>query len=81
MRPSPSWASPTRPGLRRRLFAFGAPWAWPVCLRHRKVKKCDFIPGCEELVKEFHAEWKDKRPSSASLAGGPQAFLAAKEIT
>ncbi|OJD15289.1 hypothetical protein AJ78_04438 [Emergomyces pasteurianus Ep9510] len=29
----------------------------------------DLIPGCEELVKKFHAEWKDERPSPTTLAG------------
>lgn len=29
----------------------------------------DLVPGCEELVKEFHAEWKNKRPSLTTLAG------------
>ncbi|EGC46849.1 conserved hypothetical protein [Histoplasma capsulatum var. duboisii H88] len=31
--------------------------------------RSDLIPGCEELVKEFHMEWKDKRPSPTALAG------------
>ncbi|EDN02613.1 predicted protein [Histoplasma mississippiense (nom. inval.)] len=31
--------------------------------------RSDMIPGCEELVKEFHMEWKDKRPSPTALAG------------
>ncbi|KAL2369033.1 hypothetical protein RJ035_003556 [Blastomyces gilchristii] len=31
--------------------------------------RSDLIPGCEELVKEFHAEWKDERPSLTTLTG------------
>ncbi|EDN02502.1 predicted protein [Histoplasma mississippiense (nom. inval.)] len=31
--------------------------------------RSDLIPGCEELVQEFHAEWKDKRPSPTTLTG------------
>ncbi|EDN07615.1 predicted protein [Histoplasma mississippiense (nom. inval.)] len=31
--------------------------------------RSDLIPGCEELVKKFHAEWKDKRPSLTTLTG------------
>ncbi|EDN03556.1 predicted protein [Histoplasma mississippiense (nom. inval.)] len=31
--------------------------------------RSDLTPGCEELVKEFHAEWKDERPSLTTLTG------------
>ncbi|EDN03910.1 predicted protein [Histoplasma mississippiense (nom. inval.)] len=31
--------------------------------------RSNLIPGCEELVKEFHTEWKDKRPSPTALPG------------
>ncbi|EDN06860.1 predicted protein [Histoplasma mississippiense (nom. inval.)] len=31
--------------------------------------RSDLIPGCEELVKKFHAEWKDERPSLTTLTG------------
>ncbi|QSS62355.1 hypothetical protein I7I51_04533 [Histoplasma capsulatum] len=31
--------------------------------------RSDLIPGCKKLVREFHAEWKNKRPSLTTLAG------------
>ncbi|OJD20590.1 hypothetical protein ACJ73_08075 [Blastomyces percursus] len=31
--------------------------------------RSDLIPGCEELVKEFHTEGKDERPSLTTLRG------------
>ncbi|EEH40558.2 hypothetical protein PAAG_09011 [Paracoccidioides lutzii Pb01] len=31
--------------------------------------RSDLVPGCEELIEEFHAKWKDERLSLTSLVG------------